>query len=104
MSEQNRLHARLDLRVPVRIELDGRALHGHSRNLSLGGMLVDLAEPVALGSRLRLVFDLPDGQGEIDALAEVRWTDPDLGIGVQFLGLRPQAVYRLQRLMVAPAA
>ena len=57
--------------VVVESELFGGA-RGVARNISPGGMMVELPEPVPLGSTVTVRFRIPDSAGDIEALAEVK--------------------------------
>jgi len=70
---------------------------GIARNISEGGMFVELPDPLPLGSPIRVHFTLPDADDEIVAHAEVKghyfmnFVDGDeprsmTGMGVRFIG------------------
>src|SRR5438045_5077278 len=71
-SEQ-RQHLRFDKVFVVRIE---SLLFGGStcvaRNVSAGGIFVELADPLPLGATVRVCFPVPDGTGEVVATGEVK--------------------------------
>ena len=68
-----RQHLRFDKVFPVRIE---SILFGElpciARNVSRGGIFLELAEPLPLGARIRVCFPAPDGSDEVVALGEVK--------------------------------
>lgn len=68
-----RQHLRFDKIFPVRIE---SALFGESRciarNISAGGVFLETAEPLPLGTKVRVCFPAPDGSGDISAQGEVK--------------------------------
>src|SRR4051794_2180009 len=68
---------------------------GVARNISAGGMFVEMAEPLALGSQIRIHFAIPEASGELVAAGEVKrhyflqYTDNSgprmlTGMGVRF--------------------
>jgi PilZ domain-containing protein len=70
---------------------------GIARNISEGGMFVEVADPLPLGSPIRVHFTMPDQAGEIVARGEVKghyfvnFTDGAgpralTGMGVRFVG------------------
>ncbi|MSP62639.1 MAG: pilus assembly protein PilZ [Myxococcales bacterium] len=70
---------------------------GIARNISAGGMFVELSDPLPLGSAVRVHFTLPDTPGEIVARGEVKghyfvnFADAGgprslTGMGVRFVG------------------
>jgi hypothetical protein len=68
-----RQHLRFDKMFAVRIE---SLLFGESvcvaRNVSAGGIFVELADPLPLGATVRVCFPVPDGTGEVVATGEVK--------------------------------
>ena len=74
MTQRNhRIHMRFDKVFPVVVgsELYGE-LRGVARNLSAGGMLVEMMDPLPLGSVVTVEFQMPDCPGAIIARAEVK--------------------------------
>jgi hypothetical protein len=70
---QRREHLRFDTLVPVRVE---SLLFGDltcvARNISTGGLFLEVSEPLPLGTTVRVCFPVPDGSGEVVALGEVK--------------------------------
>jgi hypothetical protein len=70
---EQRQHLRFDKMFAVRIE---SLLFGESvcvaRNVSAGGIFVELADPLPLGATVRVCFPVPDGSGEVAATGEVK--------------------------------
>ena len=68
-----RQHLRFDKMFSVRIE---SLLFGESlcvaRNVSAGGIFVELSDPLPLGATVRVCFPVPDGSGEVVATGEVK--------------------------------
>lgn len=71
--ENQRIHMRLDKVFPVVVgsEVFGE-LPGIARNISMGGMMVEMFEPLPLGSFVTVRFAIPDSAGEIAVNAEVK--------------------------------
>lgn len=102
-----RTAARLDKVFPVFVEGDGGAGLGIARNLSEGGMFIELRDPQPLGSQVRVLF--PASDGEMTVVAEVRYVchlmgrvgeeraTPRVaavrGMGVRFLYFEPGAAH-----------
>ncbi len=111
---QARLVGRAELRVdcdlPTRV-LNEPAQDGVARSLSLHGLTLRTARPLAQGARVRLTVQLPDGT-ELTLLADVLWAREELSLsGVHFVELTPEAQFRLSgaletlgRPTVAPEA
>lgn len=92
-----RMEVRFDKAFPVVV---GSEIFGDSsavaRNISLGGMMVEMLEPVPLGSFVTVHFRIPDSGSDIVARAEVKhhycfnYARPDgphraRGIGLRFV-------------------
>jgi uncharacterized protein (TIGR02266 family) len=74
---------------------------GLSQDISMGGLFLATYRKLAVGTSLRLRFDLPDGT-TIEAGGEVRWVcDPAPGrgrpgVGVAFTDLAPAALEQIR--------
>lgn len=70
---QRREHLRLDKVFAVRVE---SLLFGDltcvARNVSAGGIFLEVSEPLPLGATIRVCFPVPDGSGEVVAVGEVK--------------------------------
>jgi len=71
--QEKREHLRFDKVFPVRVEsiLFGE-LDCVARNVSAGGIFVEMTEPLPLGARVRVSFLSADNSAEIVALGEVK--------------------------------
>jgi hypothetical protein len=103
---------RKDVRVPVamgvtsRLQKTGTEIRGVSVNVSLKGLLIELAEPVAPGTLLRLSFQLPSSTDELRLMGRVVWTAPAPGgtrCGVRFLGFHGSAMELIRAFVDAAA-
>jgi len=76
-----------------------------AQEMGLGGIFLSTPDPAAVGSTIELLFDL--ASGEVRARAVVRYTTPGVGMGLQFVQMRPEHRERLSRYLksqpVAPA-
>lgn len=72
-SYEKRQHLRFDKVFPVRVEsvLFGE-LPGVARNVSAGGIFIEMRDPLPLGARVRVSFLNPEETAEIVALGEVK--------------------------------
>jgi hypothetical protein len=70
---EKRQHLRFDKVFPVRVEsiLFGE-LDCVARNVSAGGIFVEMTEPLPLGAHVRVSFHSADSAAEIVALGEVK--------------------------------
>ncbi len=99
---------RLDKVFPVFVEGDGGAGLGIARNVSEGGMFIELRDPQPLGSQVRILF--PSHDGEMTVIGEVRYVCHLMGrvreesassrvaavrgMGVRFLYFEPGGAHR----------
>jgi hypothetical protein len=72
-NSEKRQHLRFDKVFPVRVEsvLFGE-LPGVARNVSAGGIFIEMREPLPLGARVRVSFLNPEETAEIVAVGEVK--------------------------------
>ena len=102
---------RFDKVFPVRVESTSFGeCRGIARNISAGGMFVEMAEPLPLGSRIRIRFAIHEGRGELVAAGEVKrhyflhYTDDTgpralTGMGVRFTAFDEDGAGRLGGVM-----
>jgi hypothetical protein len=72
-NSEKRQHLRFDKVFPVRVEsvLFGE-LPGVARNVSAGGIFIEMRDPLPLGARVRISFLNPEETAEIVAVGEVK--------------------------------
>jgi uncharacterized protein (TIGR02266 family) len=97
-----RTDPRYERRVEVEIVAAGRSLRVTTRNLSLGGMFVDIEEPLPEQTTIQVRFKVPTQPELVDVAGEVRWVEPATagklcGMGIRFQGLRARDVWALNR-------
>jgi hypothetical protein len=120
---ERRRHPRVQLAVPIRLstidpEIDPwtgrpffRSCEETAADVSRGGARVCSHEPLSPGRRLLLELDLPDGR-VFEAIARVAWAriEPtaspqgNYGLGLEFLGGRPDHMARLEEFLHPPRA
>jgi hypothetical protein len=93
-----RVQQRFDLQLPVTIEHQGQLHSGTTRNISLGGMFIDLPARIPLGDPVLVRFTIPRLTDPVQTQGHVRWVDGQSGLGIQFAGLRAREVWALQQL------
>jgi PilZ domain len=82
--------------VWVSWQSDGQQNVSRVRDLNIGGLFIDTANPPAVGSSITLLFSVPEG--EIRSSALVRNAIPGEGMGVQFVAMTQEHAVRLQTL------
>lgn len=83
--EERRQYPRAPLATQV--DLPEGSMIGFSKDISLGGMFIEVTKPVPIGTRLSVLFHLEDGGDAIKTEAEVMYSVLKLGVGVRFRGL-----------------
>jgi uncharacterized protein (TIGR02266 family) len=73
-----------------------------TRNISLGGLYLESATPLPIGTTVQLRFQLPTQSEPVEVAGDVRWvvkkgTGDRSGIGIRFQGLRARDVWALNR-------
>lgn len=89
----DRRSLRLEMTFPVLVDYGGEVKRLMAADVSSGGMLVIAREPIRRGAKIRVIFNLPSTDVELEAKAEVRhvsWLkNPDQPIDGYFrMGLR----------------
>jgi hypothetical protein len=71
--EEQRAHLRFDKMFVVRLEslLFGE-IYCVARNVSAGGIFLEIPDPLPLGAAVRVCFPVPDGSGDVVATGEVK--------------------------------
>lgn len=67
------------------------------QTLSMGGAFLTTNNPPAVGTSLRLVFEVPGGSVRADGI--IRNVSPGKGMGIEFLKMGPQDRILLDRLL-----
>jgi tetratricopeptide (TPR) repeat protein len=80
----------------------GHHTASRAQELGLGGLFVYTLKPAAVGSTVELVFDV--ATGEVRARAVVRNLRPGVGMGLQFVQMRPEDRARLNRFLMSQQA
>jgi hypothetical protein len=72
-ASDQRTHLRFDKMFAVRVEslLFGE-IYCIARNISAGGIFLEIQDPLPLGATVRVCFPVPDGSGEVVATGEVK--------------------------------
>jgi PilZ domain-containing protein len=68
-------------------------------DISAGGCYVETIFPLSIGTSLKV--DLWIAEEKITTLTFVRTSDPGLGMGIEFIGLKPEDQQRLQEYLKA---
>lgn len=96
---KERRYPRLGLQKGIAVAWQGGGQRVVSQlvTLGLGGIFIITPEPPAVGTMLKLVFQLPGG--EVRAVAIVRDARSGEGMGIEFMGMDYSARARLQQVL-----
>lgn len=101
---ERRIHPRQVRRIPIRYTVMGNGTTAESttRDVSLGGLFVLAQAPPPIGTKLSMWFLMPTLRDPVEATGVVRWSEVNVGFGVQFDGLRAREVYALNKWLATP--
>jgi hypothetical protein len=97
-----RAQARVPVRIPVVIEHGALYLDAVVVNVGLGGAFVEVHPPLAYGTTVNVLIQLPELTRASRLAGVVRWNNAS-GCGVQFLQLGARETYAIS-LLVARVA
>ena len=92
-----REHRRVRYIAPVEIEWGASIERGRISNLSLGGMLVEMGNPLWMGAEFRARLQLEPAPVEVECV--VCRIIAGLGMAVEFTRVQAEARKRLQQLI-----
>lgn len=98
-----RTDPRYDRLLGVELVVNGQTVTASCRNLSLGGVFVEVVDPIPVQTTIQVRFRVPTQAEVIDVTGEVRWVEKPLepgratGLGIRFHGLRARDVWALNR-------
>lgn len=79
-----RLSPRVTLSIPVAYRVANTISPAVTLNISRGGLAIRTANPLELGTTVKLRFRLPSAKMDIEAEARVTWANRRVGMGLQF--------------------
>ncbi len=101
-SRDKRKHPRATL--AAQIQCDECTSLALARDVSIGGMFIETREPLAIGARVNLRFNLDDNDPIVVVVAEVTYEVVKLGMGVQFIDIAPHDQKRIEAYVVRSQA
>ena len=84
--------------VDVEVEYGSSRLQARTQDISLGGMLLEMPNPLWVGAEFLARVSLPDG-APLEIGCVVRQVVPNVGMGVEYLDLKPPEHTRLRKLI-----
>jgi uncharacterized protein (TIGR02266 family) len=100
-ASERRTYRRVPFTAQVEAEAEGRIFTAVACDISLGGMKIFTANPVAAGQRVTLTFLLPGATRTIRARAVVRHLIVGQGMGVEFESLAPADIETINAFVAA---
>jgi hypothetical protein len=84
------------------VQYEGAGINAQTRisDLNLSGVFIDAMSPLPVGASLKLIFTLPGGE-RVATEGVVRHSQPGIGMGVEFTGLRPEDAKLIQQTIDA---
>jgi uncharacterized protein (TIGR02266 family) len=99
--EHRRTDRRYERRVAIEVVHDGARVSAFTRNISLGGVFVDMEQALPFGAKVALRFAVPTQPEPIEVSGQIRWIEMEegrvRGIGIRFEGLRARDVWALNK-------
>ena len=98
-----RIDPRYDRQLEIEVLFEGKKQISQTRNISLGGLYLESASPLPIGTTVQLRFQLPTQPEPVEVSGDVRWVvkkgaaGDQSGIGIRFQGLRARDVWALNR-------
>jgi uncharacterized protein (TIGR02266 family) len=80
---------RVVLGIPVQYRFGNTIAAALTLNLSRGGVAIRTTSPLDGGTAIKVRFRLPGSKRDIDADGRVAWSDPRVGMGIQFERVEP---------------
>ncbi|MBI5518083.1 MAG: PilZ domain-containing protein [Deltaproteobacteria bacterium] len=101
MGIEKRAHVRFEARLRVELEIEGATLTAYTRDLSLGGMFLQVPRgfPVTFGQALTARVYFPALAAPAPVRCVVRWSTAT-GVGVAFEVLRAAETWAINQLAV----
>ncbi len=105
MSEEARRDSRLHHEILVAYRTVDGFMTDWAVNISKGGLFVNTRSPLEIGSEIKLIVSLPDGEFPFDLIGRVTWVNapkdgrspgPAPGMGIEFLDVDSEKRSRLE--------
>ena len=96
---ERRRYRRIKLVTQVHCEAMGRNEIMVTRDVSQGGMFINVKSPLPLDSELSLSFRMSPAGPAVTCRARVMFSQVNLGMGIKFLDLSPEGQQMLQKFV-----
>lgn len=105
-----RIDPRYERQLEVEVLFEGKKQTSRTQNISLGGLYLESATALPIGTTVQLRFQLPTQPEPVEVAGDVRWvvrkggTGEVTGLGIRFQGLRARDVWALNRFFQTSAS
>jgi uncharacterized protein (TIGR02266 family) len=104
-----RIDPRYERQLEVEVLFEGKKQISRTQNISLGGLFIDSAMALPIGTSVQLRFQLPTQPEPVEVAGDVRWVvkraaGDSTGLGIRFQGLRARDVWALNRFFQTSSA
>ena len=96
-----RASPRVILAINITYRVGNAVASGLTLNVSSGGLAIKMARPLAIGTPLRVRFRLPGVATELEPEGRVAWSEPGVGMGLQFTRIDADAQKALDTFVQA---
>ena len=105
MTDEARRDSRLQHEILVAYRTVDGFMTDWAVNISRGGLFVNTRSPLEIGSEIKLIISLPDGNFPFDLIGRVTWVNapsdgrhpgPAPGMGIEFLDVDAEKRSRLE--------
>lgn len=97
LGHERRRYRRIETGYPVTLFAQGETYRVKATSLSLGGVFINTKLPLSSGGLVHLRIHVPGGS--VQATAQVRFVQPEIGIGLRFLEISEQDLARINELV-----
>lgn len=102
-NSDRRRYRRVDTGYPVTLFCQGETYRVKATNLSIGGVFIATKLPLQAGALVHLRLNLPD-RTFIQATAQVRFVQGEVGVGVRFLEIAESDLAKIHGIIEKSAA
>jgi hypothetical protein len=97
--DNGRVGPRVNTLENICVNYEGHAEEVMARlpNVSSRGMFINIGQHFPVGAVLNLKFRLAISGADIETRCEVRYCQPGVGMGVEFIGISAEAVRNIER-------
>ena len=106
MADERRRSVRIEKFLEVKYWTNRHSVSAHTADISEHGVFIDTRSPLAPGTVIALSIHLSDDPSDAPVMGTgtVIWTDPMMGMGIDFLEVSPEDRDRIKNFIHAESA